>query len=103
MEAITWEDRDGLRWIQLEGEIDHQAVVELRLKDRLGAAVADGDWDVVVVMEGVTFLCSAAIGLLLATSAALRKKDRALKLSGLPANLARLLTEMDILKEFEEI
>ncbi len=103
MEAITWEDRDGLRWIQLEGEIDHQAVHDLRLKERLDAAVADGDWDVVVVMEGVTFLCSAAIGLLLSTSMALRKKERALKLSGLPANLARLLTEMDILKEFEEI
>jgi len=103
MEAITWEDRDGLRWFQLEGEIDHQACRDLRLRERLDQAVEEGDWDVVIVMDGVAFLCSMAIGILLSTSLALKGQGRSLRLSGLPDSIRRLFVDMDILKEFEEV
>jgi len=33
VESISWQDRDGARWIALEGELDHEGCAEIR--DRL--------------------------------------------------------------------
>ena len=101
MKTFSWEDRDGQRWIQLEGELDHDEC--LALKDRLHEAVAEGDWDVVVVLDGVDFMGSMAIGLLLKEHSTLAKQGRALRLTGLKPGIRRILQEMNLLEVFGEI
>jgi len=100
METIVWEDRDGARWITLEGELDNEAI--LGLKDRFDHAVHGGDADVVIVIAGVTFLSSMAVGLLLNAREELAKQDRALKLSGLTPRTRHLLQLMNLHGVFEE-
>ena len=103
MDTASWEDRDGQRWIQLEGELDHQACLDLKLRELFDQAVKDGDWDIVVVLDGVTFISSMAIGMLVAVSQQLRKDGRRLRVSGLKPNIRDLLDSMRILDVFEEI
>ncbi len=74
MDSVTWEDREGVRWIALEGELDHEACHAIR--DQFQQAVAEGEGDICVVMGGVTFICSMGIGMLLNAHQALAKKDR---------------------------
>jgi len=101
METISWEDREGARWIALEGELDHQACLDVR--DRFHEAVADGEGEVVVVIEGVTFLSSMAVGMLLKARAALQEQDRALKLSGVTKSVRRALEMMSLTNVFDEL
>jgi len=101
MKTFSWEDRDGERWIQLEGELDQQEC--LALQDRLHEAVAEGDWDVVLVLDGVSFMGSMAIGLLIKERNLLVKQGRALKLSGLRPGIRRIFQEMNLLEVFGEI
>jgi len=76
METISWEDRDGARWIALEGELDHEGCALVR--ERFGSAVREGEGDVVVVLEGVTFLSSMGVGMLLRARETLEKQGRRL-------------------------
>ena len=103
MDSVTWQDRDGKRWIQLEGELDHQACTEIDLQAKLEQALEEGEWDVVVVLEGVTFICSMAIGMLVATGQDLKKQGRQLQLSGLPHKIRELFGTMRLLDQLEEI
>ncbi len=100
METVAWEDREGARWITLEGELDNEAVLGLR--DRFEEAVAGGEGDVVVVVAGVTFLSSMAVGLLLKARETLAAKDRTLKLAGLKPKTRRILDLMNLTGVFDE-
>jgi len=101
METISWEDRDGARWMELEGEFDHEGCLEIR--DRFDDAVADAEGDVVVVMSGVTFLSSLAVGMLLKARQTLLDRGHALRLSGVNANARRLLSLMNLDEVFPEL
>ena len=100
METISWEDRDGVRWIELEGELDHEVCLELR--DKLTAA-ADGDGDVVIVMGGVSFIGSIGIGILLKTHQTLKKQGRAMHLKAIRPGIRAILDSMNLLTVFKEI
>lgn len=100
MESIAWEDRDKARWITLEGELDNEAV--LQLKDRFEEAVQGGEGDVIIVVGGVTFLSSMAVGLLLKARETLSAENRTLKLSGLKPKTRRILGLMNLTGVFEE-
>ncbi len=101
MDSVTWEDREGVRWIALEGELDHDACHAIW--DQFQQAVAEGEGDIFVVMGGVTFICSMGIGILVNVHQALAKKDRALKLSGLRPGTRTILDEMNLLELFKEV
>lgn len=101
VESISWQDRDGARWIALEGELDHEGCAEIR--DRFDGALRDGKGDIVVAMDGVTFLASMGVGMLLKARETLAKQGRKLKLSGVRTPVRRALELMNLLKVFEQV
>lgn len=101
METVSWEDKDGARWIQLEGELDHEGCALIR--DRFDKAVLDGKGDVVVAMDGVTFLASMGVGMLLKARETLASQGRTLKLSGVRTPVRKALELMNLLKVFEQV
>ena len=101
METFGWQDRNGVRWIQLEGELDHQVILELQ--DRLDEAVAESDGDVVFVMEGVSFLGSMAIGVLLHQQKKVAARGNTLYLKGLRPSIRTILGSMNLLEVFSEL
>jgi anti-anti-sigma factor len=101
MENVSWEDRDGTRWIELEGELDSTGTLELQ--DRFQDAIRTGDGDVVVLLAGVRFLSSLAVGMLLKAREELMAKSRKLMLSGVNPNVRRALELMQLAHVFDEI
>ncbi len=101
VETISWNDRDGARWIALEGELDHEGCSQIR--DRFDSAVRDGKGDVIVALDGVTFLASMGVGMLLKARETLAAKGRKLKLSGVRTPVRRALELMNLLKVFEQV
>jgi len=100
METISWEDRqDGTRWIVLEGELDHEGCAIVR--ERFADSVREGRGDVVVVLEGVTFLSSMGVGMLLRAREVLNERGRKLKLSGIRTPVRRALELMNLVGVFE--
>ena len=103
MESITWEDKDGARWIELEGDLDHETCEDMRAS--LQGAVDGGEDDVVFVMEGVTFLGSMGIGVILDINKQLKEAGRMLRLKGLRPSIRTVLDSMnlfDVLREVED-
>jgi anti-anti-sigma factor len=101
VETISWQDKDGARWIALEGEMDHEGCAAIR--ERFDKAVADGTGDVIVAVDGVTFLASMGVGMLLKARETLAKKGRKLKLTGVRTPVRRALELMNLLKVFEQV
>jgi anti-anti-sigma factor len=101
METISWQDRDGARWIALEGELDHEGCHVVR--PEFEAAVRDGKSDVVVALDGVTFLSSMGIGMLLKAREQLTQRGKKLKLTGIRTPVRRALELMNLTKVFDEI
>ena len=89
MDTVAWDDREGVRWIQLEGELDHD--VCLAIREGFLEAALGGRGDVVVVLEGVGFLSSMGIGMLNDARQELARRGRALRLHGLRRALRRVL------------
>jgi anti-anti-sigma factor len=101
VETVSGPDKDGARWIQLEGELDHEGCALIR--DRFDQAVLDGEGDVVVAMDGVTFLASMGVGMLLKARETLASQGRTLKLSGVRTPVRKALELMNLLKVFEQV
>lgn len=101
VETISWNDRDGARWIALEGELDHEGCALVR--DRFDKAVKDGKGDIIVALDGVTFLASMGVGMLLKARETLAQQGRKLKLSGVRTPVRRALELMNLLKVFEQV
>jgi len=101
VETISWQDKDGARWIALEGELDHEGCGLIR--DRFDGAVRDGKGDIIVVMDGVTFLASMGVGMLLKARETLAAQGRKLKLSGVRTPVKKALELMNLLKVFEQV
>ncbi len=101
MEMISWEDRDGARWIELEGELDHEVADKLRC--RLNEATDGSEEDVVLVLTGVTFLGSMGIGVLLNQHQKLAKQGRAMLLNGIPPVIRMVLDSMNLLTVLREM
>ena len=72
MIRISWEDRDHNVWLALEGELDHTDCLEIR--DEFHERIQKGDGDVIVVMDGLKFMSSMGIGMLVKASETLRKQ-----------------------------
>jgi anti-sigma B factor antagonist len=101
METISWQDRDGVRWIALEGELDHEGCHVVR--DRFEQAVREGQGDVVVALDGVTFMSSMGIGMLLKARETLSQQQRSLKLTGIRTPVRRALELMNLNEVFEQL
>jgi len=102
IDRISWRDSGGMRIVELAGELDHAAVMEL--DDRFHEAITtDVDGDIVVGLGGVTFLSSMGIGLLIKAHQTLAARGRRLKLTGLRPGTRDLLDSIRLLDVFEEI
>jgi len=101
VESIGWQDRNGVRWVELEGELDHD--VTLELKERLESAIDDSEGDVILAMDGVSFLCSMAMGVLVSMQKRLEKRGHVLYLKGLKPSIRRILGSMNLLEVFREL
>ena len=101
MQKIAWEDREGARWIELEGDIDHEVCDGL--SEALLAAVDGGGGDVVLVMAGVTFLGSMGIGVILDLHKRLDDAGRILRLKGLKPSIRTVLDSMNLFEVLREV
>jgi len=101
MQTISWEDREGARWIVLEGDLDGQGC--LLLKDRFQEAVEGAGGDVVAALDGVSFLSSMGVGLLLQARESLQGRGRQLRLHGIQRPVRRALELMNLVGVFPEV
>ncbi len=100
MISIEWKDQDGARWIELEGELDHETAPAL--KEQLDSGIQQTDGDVFVVLGGVSFVASMVIGVLLDARKRLAEKGRTLRLAGIPSPFRTALKLMALDGFFEE-
>lgn len=76
--SITTREQAGRTVVQVGGEVDVYSAPTLR--DRLNALVADGHHDLVVDMQGVQFLDSTGLGVLVGGLKRVRTHDGSLHL-----------------------
>lgn len=100
MQTISWEDREDARWVTLEGDLDGQGC--LLLKDRFQEAVAGAPGDVILALEGVSFLSSMGVGLLLQARESLQEGGHELRLHGVQRPVRRALELMNLVGVFPE-
>ncbi len=100
MKAVSWEDRDGVRWIQLEGDLD--AAVAGEIQGPFLQAIEEGEGDVVVMLAGVPFMASAGIALLIRGLKLLRDRGHTLKIAGMRQPLRDILRTTNLMDLFEE-
>jgi anti-anti-sigma factor len=100
MQTISWEDREGARWIVLEGDLDGQGC--LLLKDSFQEAVAGAQGNVVVALDGVSFLSSMGVGLLLQARETLQGAGHQISLHGIQRPVRRALELMNLVGVFPE-
>lgn len=81
-------DRKGIRLITITGRIDHEASRELQRQ--LGSMVKDGQFRLAADLSGVTYLNSAALGILVSTMKSARSRGGDLRLSGLKDSIMDL-------------
>ncbi|MFQ5845912.1 MAG: STAS domain-containing protein [Planctomycetota bacterium] len=101
MHAIDWEDRDGVRWIQIEGELDQDGC--RTIEERFTRAVEEGGGDVVVLLQGVPFMATSGIRLLIQAHQSLKPRGRKLKISGLQPKIREVFETMNLHELFEEV
>ena len=94
MLQASWKDRDGVLWIELEGEMDFQDCLEIR--EQFDGWVDKAEGDVVVVLAGVTFLSSMGLGMLVRARGVLDEKGHKLRLSGVPSTIRKILDETNL-------
>ncbi|MHC4133483.1 MAG: STAS domain-containing protein [Planctomycetota bacterium] len=101
MQTISWEDREGARWVTFEGDLDGPGC--LLLKDQFQKAVTGAQGDVVVALEGVRFLSSMGVGLLLQAREGLQGSGYQLRLHGVQRPVRRALELMNLMGVFPEV
>ncbi len=99
MDQLKVEDRDGARWILLNGELDQEEV--LHLKAVFDGAVKRASRDVVVDLSAVTFIATLAIGLIVASREQLEERGLTLKLANVPAFIEKTFKVMSLAEVFE--
>ena len=99
--SMDWEDREDQRWIRLEGELDHEGCSAVG--DRFRRAASEGPETVVVDLEGVTFVTSDGLRLLLETRKHLRDSGRRILVAGLHEPARGVFETVGILGAIPEI
>ncbi|MHC4956973.1 MAG: STAS domain-containing protein [Planctomycetota bacterium] len=98
---MKWEDRDGERWIHLEGELDH--IGTEGLVERLMETADDGNGAVVLDFALVTFVGSPGLRVLLQTHHQLKSNGRKLRVCGLRPGVRRVFATTGIFEAIPEI
>ncbi|MEE8104649.1 MAG: STAS domain-containing protein [Planctomycetota bacterium] len=99
MKAISWQDEDATRWIQLDGELDYHVV--RGIQDEFLGAVREAPGDVGVLLDGVGFVCSAALGLFIQARKIVVARGGVVRLKGLSDSVRRVLHDTNLLPHFE--
>ena len=101
MDRLNVQDRGNERWILLEGELDQEEV--LHMKSAFDAAVKRAKGDVVLDLEGVTFIETLGIGLIVSTREKLEERGLTLKLANVPAHIEKTFKVMSLTEVFERV
>jgi anti-anti-sigma factor len=101
MQTMSWEDREDARWVTFEGDLDGSGC--LLLKEQFQEAVTGAQGDVVVALEGVSFLSSMGVGLLLQARESLQGRGSLLRLHGVQRPVRRALELMNLVGVFPEV
>ncbi len=99
MAQLTFADRGKVRWIHLEGELDQSDVLDL--KAAFDDALSGAKGDVVIDLEGATFLATLGIGLIVSTQERLDGEGRTLRLANVPESIDRTFRTMNLAEIFE--
>ena len=100
MQTISWEDREGARWVTLVGDLDGPGC--LLIKEQFQEAVTGAQGDVVLDLQGVSFLSSMGVGLLLRGRETLQEGGHELRLHGVQRPVRRALELMNLVGVFPE-
>jgi len=98
MLRTSWEDRDQNLWIELDGELDHDDCLSVR--DEFRDRIRKGEGDVTIVMNGLTFMSSMGIGMLVQAAQDLKEQGRTITLAGIRPNIRKVLESMNLLDVF---
>lgn len=97
---MSWEDREGERWIRFDGELDYGPCEECRAEFQ--AASRAGPGPVVVDLAGVRFIASPGIQMLLNAQQDLSASGRTLVLTGLQPPIRHVFQRIGILAAIAE-
>ena len=100
MSIKKWEDRDSVRWILLEGELDHLG--SKGLAERLNETADGCSGPVVLDLQDVTFVGSPGLRALLEASHHLGQSGRRLSVSGLRPGVRRVFDTTGIFEAIPE-
>jgi anti-anti-sigma factor len=98
MLRTSWEDRDHNLWLELDGELDHEDCLAVR--DEFRERIAKGRGDVTIVMDGLTFMSSMGLGMLVKAATDMKADNRTMTLSGIRPNIRKVLESMQLLDVF---
>jgi len=99
MRTISWQDEDTTRWIELDGELDQNIVLDMR--DEFLGVVREAPGDVGVLLDGVGFVCSAALGLFVHAREIVAERGGVVKLRGLSASVRKIMADTNLLGQFD--
>ena len=101
MRRIQVEDRSGVRWIILSGEMDQADVLEF--KPEFDEAIRSAPGDVVLEMSRVSFLGTLGIGLIGWAQDQVEEKGATLRLGAVPEFIEKTLRTMNLDELFERV
>ncbi len=99
--GMTWEDRPEGRWIRLDGELDHDGCRELWEEFRRVAE--QSPIAVIVDLEGVPFVASNGLRMLLEAHHELRDGGRSLMVSNLQPSVRKVFLTTGIFDAIPEM
>ena len=101
MDKLSWQDRDGGRWLILEGELDHVACAQL--EDDFRTAAFDAAGLVIADMGGVSFVASHGLRMLLQVHKKLKDDGRQLRVAHMRPHVRQVLETTGLLQVIPEM
>jgi len=97
---VSWDDRDGVRWIHVRGELDNAGYQRVSARFYEAARGAD---QLVINLADVPFVSSNGVRLLLAAHHQLKGRGGRVRVTGLQAPVRRVLETIRIFEAIPEL
>jgi len=101
VDSLTWDDREGGRWVIFEGELDHVACAQL--EEQFRSAVADTTGTIVADLGGVSFVASHGLRMLLQIHKKLKDDGRQLCLTKMRPHVRQVFETTGLLQVIREM
>jgi anti-sigma B factor antagonist len=99
MNIVKADIENQIKRISIEGEIDVYTSIDLKLE--LNTLVDDGNKKILIDLEGVTYMDSSGLGVLVALLKRIKQEEGELKLLNLPPSVEKIFELTRLTKFFE--